>query len=250
METASLLFLRKKFNEFDVHDELVSDVITAFEKASDMFINVVIKQRKNVNYEKIAQDREADISEAIKQAIIMFEDRGHGNADKDGRYAFALEQLSRFFSASNMELEKCISRLYGSPSFLVPTQISKRLHNQESAKLYGLLDQALHAFVFGSPAGAIALMRSIVENVLAEHYQSNGGDLCELINQAKGLPQSASSKDLHKLRRVANSVLHTSDTDCALNVNHPIQLDGDKDVITLLQIVKNLIEGAPRFRVA
>ena len=132
METASLLFLRKKFNEFDVHDELVSDVITAFEKASDMFINVVIKQRKNVNYEKIAQDREADISEAIKQAIIMFEDRGHGNADKDGRYAFALEQLSRFFSASNMELEKCISRLYGSPSFLVPTQISKRLHNQES----------------------------------------------------------------------------------------------------------------------
>ena len=105
METASLLFLRKKFNEFDVHDELVSDVITAFEKASDMFINVVIKQRKNVHYEKIGQDREADISEAIKQAIIMFEDRGHGNADKDGRYAFALEQLSRFFSASNMELE-------------------------------------------------------------------------------------------------------------------------------------------------
>ena len=89
----------------------------------------------------------------------------------------------------------------------IPEHISKKFGNQKQIALYKSLQQALNAFVFGSPAAAIALIRSVVEVVLSEHYGSRGRDLHELIDNAKGLPTTARPDKLHKIRRVAKSHL-------------------------------------------
>jgi uncharacterized protein DUF4145 len=51
----------------------------------------------------------------------------------------------------------------------------------------------------------LALMRSILEAVLRDHYGAEGEDLSERINQARQLPSGASVAALHRLRKLANA---------------------------------------------
>ena len=62
------------------------------------------------------------------------------------------------------------------------------------------LRQAHDAFVSGAPFAALALMRSILEGLLRDHYGAEGKDLSDRINQAsKRLPSGASAAALHRL---------------------------------------------------
>jgi hypothetical protein len=135
------------------------------------------------------------------------------------------------------------------PEIYVPTHVSKKLHNQERAALYDQLEQAWRAFIFGSPAGAIALMRSVVELVLSEHYGSQGLDLKELIDNARGLPRTARASDLHRLRKIANNILHFPDPNGG-SIQDGGEESLEKNVVTLTTVVRDLIEGAPRWKSA
>jgi hypothetical protein len=71
------------------------------------------------------------------------------------------------------------------------------------------LQQAHDAFIFGAPFATLALMRSIMEAVLRDHYGAQGDDLRERINNARAhLPSQANVLRLHQLRKLANTVLH------------------------------------------
>ena len=52
-------------------------------------------------------------------------------------------------------------------------------------------------------------MRSIAEAVLRDHYSPEGRDLSEHIRNARGrLPPRANEAALHRLRKLANAILH------------------------------------------
>ncbi len=157
-----------------------------------------------------------------------------------------IDYVLEFLELTGLDLFAARTRLAVRPDILVPEHISKKLNNQEQFALYELLQQALNAFVFGSPAAAIALLRSVVELVLSEHYGSRGRDLQELIDNAKGLPKNTRSDTLHKIRRAANQMLHYSVAD----VGAVSAMRGEiavENVFSFTKVVRDLIEGSPRW---
>jgi hypothetical protein len=106
------------------------------------------------------------------------------------------------------------------------------------------LQQAHDAFVFGATYAALALMRSIMEAVLRDHYDAVGKDLSELIRSARSrLPRGANEAALHRLRKLANAVLHLDlEKDEGLPAMDDARLE--KEIIWLLFVLRELIEGA------
>ncbi|MGO9392323.1 DUF4145 domain-containing protein [Rhodoblastus sp.] len=133
------------------------------------------------------------------------------------------------------------------PFVLVPRHIAARHSSPETAAFYESLRQAHDAFIFGVPLAALALMRSIMETVLRDHYNVRGDDLSEQINSArKSLPAGANEAALHRLRKLANTVLHNSaDRNRVLQLEPP-QLE--KEMVSLLTVLRALIEGVPQSR--
>jgi hypothetical protein len=104
------------------------------------------------------------------------------------------------------------------------------------------LQQAHDAFVFGTTYAALALMRSIMEAVLRDHYRAEGKDLSERIYNARRLPTRANAAALHRLRRLANAILHLDpEKDEGLPSLDEVKLE--KEIISLLFVLRALIEG-------
>jgi hypothetical protein len=112
----------------------------------------------------------------------------------------------------------------------------------EKLSLLTHLQQAHDAFVFGVPFAALALMRSILEVTLTKHYRAEGKDLEEKITHCRNLPPGAPKCDLHKIRRLANDVLHFN--------NEQVRLpqDFERELLTQLDVLRALIERAPTWR--
>lgn len=106
------------------------------------------------------------------------------------------------------------------------------------------LQQAHDAFVFGATYAALALMRSIMEAVLRDHYRAEGRDLNERIRNARGrLPPGANEGALHRLRKLANAILHLDrEKDQGLPKMDEVRLE--KEIVSLLFVLRALIEGA------
>jgi hypothetical protein len=105
------------------------------------------------------------------------------------------------------------------------------------------LQQAHDAFVFGATYAALALMRSIMEAVLRDHYRAEGKDLSDRIYNARSrLPPSANAAALHRLRKLANAILHLDrEKDEDLSSLDEVKLE--KEIISLLFVLRALIEG-------
>ena len=103
-------------------------------------------------------------------------------------------------------------------------------------------------FIFGVPFAALALMRSIMETMLRDHYNAEGNDLSERINSVrKILPAGANEAALHRLRKLANAVLHgRADSGEMLTTLEPFQME--KEMVSLLLVLRALIEGVPQWR--
>jgi hypothetical protein len=67
------------------------------------------------------------------------------------------------------------------PFVFFPRHIAARHGAPEKTSIYQSLQQAHDAFIFGVPFAALALMRSIMETVLRDHYNAQGNDLSERI---------------------------------------------------------------------
>lgn len=132
------------------------------------------------------------------------------------------------------------------PFVFFPRHIAARYNAPEKTLLYQSLQQAHDAFIFGVPFAALALMRSIMEAVLRDHYHAQGQDLSERINSVrKNLPAGANAAALHRLRIRANDVLHHSAEGQALAKHDSLQME--KDIMSQLCVLRDLIEGAPQW---
>ena len=95
------------------------------------------------------------------------------------------------------------------PFVLVPRKVAAKHGSAEKLSMLKNLQQAHDAFVFGATYAALALMRSIAEAILRDHYRAEGGDLNDLIKSAR-LPRGVCKDKLHRLRKLANAILHLS----------------------------------------
>jgi hypothetical protein len=134
------------------------------------------------------------------------------------------------------------------PFVFFPRHIAARHGGLEKTSIYKSLQQAHDAFIFGVPFAALALMRSIMETVLCDYYNAQGNDLSERINDVrKNLPSGANEAALHRLRKLANDVLHHSaDKDQRLTTLKSLQVE--KEIVSLLAVLRALIEGIPQWR--
>ncbi len=85
-------------------------------------------------------------------------------------------------------------------------------------------------------------MRSVLEATLKAHYRAPGKDLKERIENCEGLPHRCSKLALHRIRNLANDILHFE--------NERIRLpeDFERELLRLLNVLRSLIEGAPSSR--
>jgi hypothetical protein len=129
------------------------------------------------------------------------------------------------------------------PFVLIPRHVSNHHGEEEKLSLLTHLKQAHDAFVFGVPFAALALLRSIMEVTLRKHYQAEGKDLKEQIDNCRGLPPGAPRQALNRLRLLANNVLHFNNERVRLPTHF------EKELLSLLYVLRALIEGAPTWRV-
>lgn len=123
------------------------------------------------------------------------------------------------------------------PFVLVPRRVVTR--NAGAKALLGNLQQAHEAFVFGAGFAAIALMRSILEAVLRDHYRIEGKDLRERIENAQGvIPPTVRPAALDRLRNYANKILHLDE-----EITHLSESQFEIEIVRLLYVLRNLIEG-------
>jgi hypothetical protein len=148
---------------------------------------------------------------------------------------------------AGLDLRGILRRRALVPFVHFPRHVSRRLQGGDEPSVYNNLRQAHDAFIFGAPFAALALMRSVMERVLRTSYGASGADLDALIRSvAQRLPPAASAAALHRLRRSANAVLHDRETsNDAPAWSRSSVREAELDMLSLLGVLRNLIEGAP-----
>jgi hypothetical protein len=132
------------------------------------------------------------------------------------------------------------------PFVFFPRHVAARC-NQDNGLLsvYENLRQAHEAYIFGAPFAALAMMRSIMEVVLRDHYGASGESLSERISSVRSLlPKGAGEVKLHRLRKIANAILHLDADKEALPLSGELS-KMEMEIIWLLRALRALIEGAP-----
>jgi hypothetical protein len=123
------------------------------------------------------------------------------------------------------------------------TQWSSHYGASDPLSLMARLRQAQGAFVYGVPLAALALMRSILELLFKKHYGWDQRGLLASIKAANAkslLPTSIHFVQLQQLLKLGNDAVHTNPEEL-----HNIA-DIEREVHSLLFILRTLIEGAPK----
>lgn len=197
----------------------------------------------------VADNEAADQSSGIEEAIEF----AQFNADQDWRdfpegfverVQDGVAAWQRLQRDTGFDLRGVFRRRELIPFVLVPRQVAAKQGSAEKLSLLKNLQQAHDAFVFGATYAALALMRSIMEGLLRDHYRAEGKDLNERIRNARGrLPPGANEAALHRLRKLANAILHLDrEKDEGLPKMDEVRLE--KEIVSLLFVLRALIEGA------
>lgn len=186
----------------------------------------------------------------IEEAI----DFAQFNADDDLRWDASQEDFikrvqdgvaawERLKQDTGFDLRGVFRRRALIPFVLVPRQVAAKHGSDETLSMLKNLQQAHDAFVYGATYAALALMRSIMEAVLRDHYRAEGKDLSERIRNARDrLPRGANEAALHRLRKLANAILHLDrQKDEGLPTMDEVRLE--KEIVSLLFVLRALIEG-------
>jgi hypothetical protein len=185
---------------------------------------------------------EVAIDFANDQASQDHRDFGEGFREgiQDGMVAW--ERLKREIG---FDLRGIFRRRELVPFILVPRHISDGYGSAETISLFKSLQQAHDAFIHGVPFAAIGLMRSIMEATLRDHYGIQGKNLDERIKNAdQVLPPGSSAPALHRLRHLANAVLHLREGGQVVPGIEQLE----REIVSLLYVLRALIEGAPQSR--
>jgi len=152
-----------------------------------------------------------DSAQSIKKVVGFASDmaeRGFGGGDVTDEVADGVRAWETLSSTAGQDLRGIFRRRQLVPFVNIPRHVSYR---EGADRLKDYLQQAHDAFIFGLPSAALAMMRTLLEIVLVGHYGASGGKLEDLINTARGLDANR-KRVLHRLRKLANGVVHVKDT--------------------------------------
>jgi hypothetical protein len=194
-----------------------------------------------------AKERAAHINEAIEFAKVNAEEEDRWDANQEDfieRILSGVDEWGRLRLETGLDLRGIFRRRCLVPFVLVPRRVAAKYGSDKKLSMLKNLQQAHDAFVFGATYAALALMRSIMEAVLRDHYLAKGRDLDERIHNARRrLPREASENALHRLRRRANAILHLDrEKDEGLPGADEVRLE--KEIVSFLFVLRALIEGA------
>lgn len=97
------------------------------------------------------------------------------------------------------------------PFTLIPRHVASRYSESDPLSLLCRLRQAQEAFVYGVPLAALALMRSILEQLMKKHYGWNEKGLLNSIKaaNASGLfPPTVRFAQAQRLLQLGNDAVH------------------------------------------
>lgn len=157
----------------------------------------------------------------------------------------ACEYWDQVVNQLGFNLSDFIRRRKLVPFVLTSRHVASRHKNIEKDFFYHQLRQAHDAFIFGIPFSCFALLRSIMESVLKRHYRAIGSDLSEQINSIQSqLPRGVNVSELHRLRRLANDILHGNEAGVE-RIRELKSFQLEKEIVGFLIMTRSLIEGAP-----
>lgn len=192
-----------------------------------------------------AHEQAGGVEEAIDFAQFNAdqEDRWVEQPDFIERVEDGIAAWDRLKRDTGFDLRGVFRRRALVPFVLVPRQVAAKHGSAETLSMLKNLQQAHDAFVYGANYAALALMRSIMEAVLRDHYHADGKDLSVRIRNARRrLPPGASEVALHRLRKLANAILHLDrEKDEGLPRMDEVRLE--KEIVSLLFVLRALIEG-------
>jgi hypothetical protein len=108
---------------------------------------------------------------AIRQALNYIRDQGEPR--------LGLEALNYLIDTVGLDLAAIMERWQRVPLIFMPTHLAQQQQMSRSGPLTELFDDAVRAYVCGSPAAAFAMCRALLETVLKQSYLRPG----ELIEQ-------------------------------------------------------------------
>ncbi|MGE0612480.1 MAG: hypothetical protein AB7O70_09040, partial [Hyphomicrobiales bacterium] len=202
------------------------------------------------NADAHAQEQASAIEVALEfaedQASQEWRDFGKGFPESIEEGIIAWRKLK---DVTGFEMRGIFRRRELVPFVLVPRHVANKHGNAEKLSLYTHLQQAHEAFVFGAPLASLALMRSIMEMILRDHYHDHakGKNLEKLIDNCPSLPEGASVAALHRLRTLVNAILHFDNN--AIRIPKSLySKEMEQEIVSLLLVLRNLIEGVPSQR--
>jgi len=131
------------------------------------------------------------------------------------------------------------------PFVMVPRHVSNIYDATDSLSLMARLQHAQEAFVYGVPLAALALMRAILEQLMKKHYGWNEKGLLKSIEvaSARGLfPPTILFSQVQRLLKLGNDAVHLNSEE----LHKVAEADVEKEILSLLLIIRTLIEGAPK----
>jgi hypothetical protein len=238
------------------YETVVSDIefSNIFIEFSDIFPPVIGDGKPSTPKLDLAWDHADEEAEQQADGITEAINFAQSNAEQDHRWVdsedfiervqsgiAALHRLKRDFG---FDFRGVFRRRSLIPFVLVPRQVAAKHGNVETLSMLKNLQHAHNAFVYGATYAALGLMRSIMESVLRDHYRAEGSDLGERIRNARSLlPRGANEAALHRLRKLANAILHLDRSkDEGLPIMNEVRLE--KEIVSLLLVLRALIEGA------
>jgi hypothetical protein len=196
---------------------------------------------------KNADEEAKEQASALEGAIeFAFEQATDDWRDFGESFKASIEEGSsawdRLKQETGFDLQGVFRRRELVPFVLIPRHVSDHHGDKETLSLLTLLQEAHDAFILGVHFAALALMRSVLETTLKKHYQAPGKDLKERIDNCDGLPHRCSKIALHRIRNLANDILHFEKDKIRLPDNF------ERELLRLLNVLRALIEGAPSSR--
>jgi len=200
------------------------------------------KSRRDILW-KLADENARDSARAIQSTINhLYETVSDGDARYPDDFVDIVKKAfiawHKLRAEIGFDVQSTLRRRALSPFVLVPRHVAKQYGVGEKLSLFDHLSQAYDAFILGVPFAALALMRSILEVTLRDHYGAQG-NINEMIDNAQKLPQACQKAALHRLRQLSNDVLHFK------NSAKTGPRDWERELLYFLVILRALIEGAP-----
>ena len=233
-------------------EKSVADIAVKHAFSEDLWVSLPAHLENEFNWE-IAEATGIDIFLSLEQLLItsevyrleiekMIRQVFNGEAQNPEKLA-AYEAWRYYKEKVGFDPIGSARRRKLTPFVLVPRKVSDRVSLNHKASLLNLLADAQQAFIFGANNAAVALMRSIMENVLREHYNAEGGRLDELIGSVwNRLPANVHVNKLDRIRRMANSILH-HDSLRRDPWSHLNEREIEEEMVEMFNMISALIEG-------